>query len=144
MVSPCPHTPACPPPVCLPPSLRPTAEPRIVPKKSGDPADAGDKSKLPGYETHISSIDTFTGSMSSAAQGVNAIRNHTPRFEGWDLAPMAGVPIVGLMFIDRFNRISDTWKDSAGILHNLLKTDTDKLATAARNYRAAERPPGAK
>ncbi|MEV0617192.1 hypothetical protein AB0I81_27990 [Nonomuraea sp. NPDC050404] len=86
------------------------------------------------------SIDRFAGTMSGTAQGVSQLKEHTPRFDGMDLAPLAGVPIVGLMFVSRFNRISDTWKDSAGILQNVLKADSDKVTKAAQNYRAAERP----
>ncbi|MEV4084651.1 hypothetical protein ACGFJC_18025 [Nonomuraea fuscirosea] len=143
VVSPCPHTPTCPPPACLPPSLRPSASPAPSQPTSSKPASGqkGDGAKG-GYEAVAGSIDKFAGSISGAAQGVNQVKEYTPRFEGVDLAPLAGVPLVGLMFVNRFNRISDSWKDSAGILHNLLQTDSGKIAMAANNYRNAERPGG--
>ncbi len=143
MVSPCPHAPKCPPPVCLPPSLRLTATPSAGPRPSPDkPAGngSGDKSNLPGYETRTGSIDAFAGSMSGAAQGVNLVKERTPRFEGWNLVPLAGVPLVGRMFVGRYNTISDTWRDSAGILRGVLDKDSEKVTRAAQNYRNAERP----
>jgi hypothetical protein len=77
-----------------------------------------------------------------AAQGVHLVKDQTPRFEGWNLVPLAGVPLVGRMFVGRYNRVSDTWRDSAGILHNVLRADSDKVARAAQNYRNAENPGG--
>ncbi|GAA1693648.1 hypothetical protein GCM10009733_106880 [Nonomuraea maheshkhaliensis] len=140
VVSPCPHTPKCPPPACLPPALRPSASPAPS-KPAPKPEQKGD-GKKGGYEANAGSIDKFAGSISGAAQGVNEVKEYTPRFEGMDLAPLAGVPLVGLMFVNRFNRISDSWKDSAGILHDVLQTDSGKIAMAANNYRNAERPGG--
>ncbi|MEV5889891.1 hypothetical protein [Nonomuraea fuscirosea] len=140
VVSPCPHVPKCPPPACLPPALRPSPSPSPSPSKPA-PSQKGDGTKG-GYEAVAGSIDKFAGSISGAAQGVNQVKEYTPRFEGMDLAPLAGVPLVGLMFVNRFNRISDSWKDSAGILHNVLRTDSGKITMAARNYRDAERPGG--
>ncbi|TDD14539.1 hypothetical protein [Nonomuraea diastatica] len=77
--------------------------------------------------------------MDASATGVNTLKEATPRFEGWSLAPLAGVPIVGLMFVNRFNTITDTWKDSAGILSEVLHTDSGKVSRAAENYAAAAR-----
>ncbi|MGP4096147.1 hypothetical protein [Nonomuraea sp. KM90] len=145
LVSPCPHSPKCPPPVCLPPSLRPTT----APTNANEPANAsrerenpGGSSDLPGYETQAGYLDAFAGAMSATAQGVGLVRDRTPRFEGWNLAPLAGVPIVGLAFVGRFNRISDTWGDSAGILHGVLAADSGKITRSAQNYRNAENPGG--
>ncbi|MGN9786407.1 hypothetical protein ACTMTF_33625 [Nonomuraea sp. ZG12] len=81
----------------------------------------------------------FAGTMDDSATGVDTVRQRTPRFEGWNLAPMAGVPIVGLMFVGRFNTITDTWRDSAGILTEVLRTDSGKVSKAADNYVAAQR-----
>ncbi|MFI7454724.1 hypothetical protein ACIBQX_45135 [Nonomuraea sp. NPDC049714] len=81
----------------------------------------------------------FAGTMDDSATGVDTVRQWTPRFEGWNLAPMAGVPIVGLMFVGRFNTITDTWRDSAGILTEVLRTDSGKVSKAADNYVAAQR-----
>ncbi|WP_188191140.1 hypothetical protein [Nonomuraea sp. SYSU D8015] len=78
--------------------------------------------------------------MSGAAQGVNLVKERTPRFEGWNLVPLAGVPLVGRMFVGRYNTISDTWRDSAGILRGVLDKDSEKVTRAAQNYRNAERP----
>ncbi|SDH82421.1 hypothetical protein SAMN05421869_103341 [Nonomuraea jiangxiensis] len=75
--------------------------------------------------------------MDGAGQGVHQVNQRTPRFEGWNLAPLVGVPIVGLWFVGRYNNIADTYRDSATILGNLLKNDSTKLITSAANYRAA-------
>lgn len=136
-LSPCPHTPACPPPVCLPPSLRPRAA--TATPVHHDPAGG---TNLPGYETRTGHIDGFAGTMSGTADGVGLVRERTPRFEGWNLAPLAGVPVIGLMFVNRLNTISDTWRDSAGILRDVLRTDAAKVGRAAANYRQAENPGG--
>jgi hypothetical protein len=77
--------------------------------------------------------------MDDSATGVDTVKQWTPRFEGWNLTPMAGIPIVGLMFVNRFNIIADTWRDSAGILTEVLRTDSGKVFRAADNYVAAER-----
>ncbi|MCF6476523.1 hypothetical protein FAF44_50555 [Nonomuraea sp. MG754425] len=141
MVTPCPHTPPCPPPVCLPPSLRPSDDPT----SSGEPADtseerdnSGDSTDLPGYEINAGYLDTFAGLMSGVAEGVGYVKERAPRFEGWNLVPLAGVPIVGLMFVGRYNRISDAWGDSALILRDVLGADSDKITVSAQNYRNAE------
>lgn len=127
LTSPCPHTPACPPPVCLPEALR-TAPP---------PATTGGTDPS-GYESTISHIDGFAGTLTEAAEGVGLVRQRTPRFEGWNLVPLAGVPAVGLLFAGRFNAIADTWDDSAGILSDVLLTDSGKVGRSAANYRQAE------
>ncbi|MGV9328235.1 hypothetical protein ACWDR1_12755 [Streptosporangium sandarakinum] len=77
--------------------------------------------------------------MGDSATGVDAVRQGTPRFEGWHLAPVAGVPVVGLLFVDRLNTVADTWRDSAGILSEVLRKDNGRLFRAADNYVAAER-----
>ncbi|MCK2221301.1 hypothetical protein MF672_046985 [Actinomadura sp. ATCC 31491] len=141
VTSACPHTPTCPPPVCLPPSLRPAASPSSAPKPvKQDPG--SDRSNLPGYESRTGSIDAFAGVMTDSARGVHLVKQRTPRFEGWNLAPLAGVPVVGLMFTDRFNRIADTWSDSARILGDVLHRDAGKVTLSAGNYRAAEQANG--
>ncbi|MFF0248497.1 hypothetical protein ACWEU6_07595 [Streptosporangium sandarakinum] len=76
--------------------------------------------------------------MSDSATGVDAVRQWTPRFEGWHLAPVAGVPVVGLLFVDRLNAVADTWRDSAGILSDVLHKDNGRLFRTADNYVAAE------
>ncbi|MFI7616275.1 hypothetical protein E1286_11145 [Nonomuraea terrae] len=75
--------------------------------------------------------------MQSTATGVNLAGNRTPRFEGWNLAPLAGMPQIGLRFVGRLNAIADTWRDSTGILGNVLRDDSDKIIKSAANYRAA-------
>ncbi|MFG1941923.1 hypothetical protein [Nonomuraea sp. NPDC048826] len=134
LTSPCPHAPGCPPPVCLPPALLPTtaAGTRTTPVR--DPGGSGQS----GYESAIGYLDSFAGTMTEAAEGVGLVRQRTPRFEGWNLAPLAGMPVVGLMFVNRFNTIADTWSDSAGILRDVLVTDAGKISRSALNYRRAE------
>lgn len=92
-----------------------------------------------GYETDAGYVRKFAGTMDGSATGVDAVRQRTPRFEGWNLSPMAGVPVVGLMFVNRLNTIADTWRDSAGILSEVLRTDSGKIYQAADNYVAAAR-----
>ncbi|MEU8247152.1 hypothetical protein [Nonomuraea sp. NPDC048916] len=140
MVSPCPHTPGCPPPVCLAPGLRPqgttwsTARPvhrPVDPDHPGGPATGG-------YDVHTGYVKSFAGVMGASADGVEVVERQTPRFEGWNLVPLAGIPIVGVPFAGRFNTIADTWRDSAGILADMLRTDSGKVSRAADNYHAAE------
>ncbi|QYC38711.1 hypothetical protein Nocox_05420 [Nonomuraea coxensis DSM 45129] len=90
------------------------------------------------YETRTHSIDAFAETMTGSATGVQGVRQRTPRFEGWNLAPLAGVPVVGLMFTDRFNTIADTWNDSAGILSDVLHKDAGRVTLSAHHYRQAE------
>ncbi|PZG17901.1 hypothetical protein [Nonomuraea aridisoli] len=80
--------------------------------------------------------------MHSTATGVDLTGNRTPRFEGWNLAPLAGVPLIGLMFVGRLNTIADTWRDTSGILSNVLRDDSDKITRSAANYRAANMDSG--
>ncbi|NUW33745.1 hypothetical protein HTZ77_20230 [Nonomuraea sp. SMC257] len=136
MVSPCPHTPACPPPACLPQSLRAQPARAASARQAAIPDDTG---RGPGgYDVNEAFVRKFAGTMDSSATGVDTVKHWTPRFEGWQLTPMAGVPIAGLLFVDRFNIISDTWKDCAGILSGLLRTDSGKIVKAADNYAAAD------
>ncbi|WP_157249295.1 hypothetical protein [Nonomuraea typhae] len=76
--------------------------------------------------------------MDGSARGVNTLKEHTPVFEGWNLVPLAGVPIIGLAFVGRFNNISSIWKDSAGILGRTLTEDSGKMHRAADIYAAAD------
>ncbi len=125
MVSPCPHTPKCPPPGCLPQSLR---RPPATAALGGPPG---------GYDVDAGYVRKFANTMDGSATGVDLLKQHTPRFEGWNLVPLAGVPIVGLMFVGRFNTIADTWQDSARILADVLRTDSGRVSRAADNYVAA-------
>lgn len=125
--------------MCLPPALRPSPTPTgsnpagAPPSKGGGSSD----SQLPGYEVETSHLDAFSGTMQSAATGVGMTGGRTPRFEGWDLAPLAGVPLVGLMFVGRLNTIADTWRESSDILADVLKSDSEKITRSAAHYRAA-------
>ncbi|MEW9546966.1 hypothetical protein [Nonomuraea sp. NPDC050783] len=133
--------------MCLPPSLRATASPSPSPSASGKPPAGqapGDRSNLPGYAALTSGIDAFAGTMNDSAQGVHLTKQRTPRFEGWNLAPLAGVPVVGLMFTNRFNTITDTWSDSARLLSDMLRRDAGKVTRSAANYRQAEHASGTK
>lgn len=137
-LSPCPHTPACPPGPCLPAILRPvslTTEPRSQAPPPPVPAPSADKD---GYDTALSKIVEYAGTMMNAASAVNQIKAVTPRFEGWDLIPVIGIPAIGLPFHDRFNALSDTWADCAAILRTVLEDDSEKLAEVAQKYRTVE------
>ncbi|MEV0195785.1 hypothetical protein [Nonomuraea sp. NPDC050691] len=101
------------------------------------PDDTGNRPN--GYDVSEGYVRKFAGTMDSSAVGVDTVKHWTPRFEGWHLIPMAGVPIVGLMFVDRFNTVSDAWQDCAGILSRLLRDDSGKVFQAADNYAAADR-----
>ncbi|MEU4578000.1 hypothetical protein ACBI99_38610 [Nonomuraea sp. ATR24] len=141
LVSPCPHTPACPPPVCLPPTVRAQSAQTVQASSAPPPsvADPGGGTPSGGYEVDAWYVRKFAGTMGDSAIGVDSVKQWTPRFEGWHLAPMAGIPIVGLMFVNRLNTIADTWRDSAGILTEVLRTDSGKISTAAANYVAAQK-----
>ncbi|WP_185949512.1 hypothetical protein [Microbispora sp. KK1-11] len=84
-------------------------------------------------------IRKFAGAVGGSADGVRRLRDATPRFQGWNLAPLAGVPIVGLTFVHRFNSVSETWSNAAGVLGDALHTDGETLVRAADNYVAAEK-----
>ncbi|XVQ87377.1 hypothetical protein ACQP2K_08180 [Microbispora siamensis] len=84
-------------------------------------------------------IRKFAGTVGGSADGVGRLRDATPRFHGWNLAPLAGVPIVGLTFVHRFNSVSDTWSSAAGVLGDALHRDGETLVKAADNYVAAEK-----
>ncbi|MEU8172933.1 hypothetical protein AB0C14_08645 [Microbispora hainanensis] len=122
-----------PPPQAPPQAPQPTTPPAATP--GGRNADAG---ALPGYEVAASFIRKFAGTMGGSAEGVRRLGDATPRFQGWNLAPLAGVPIVGLTAVHRFNAVSDTWSSAAGILGDALHTDGETLLRAADNYVAAE------
>ncbi|WP_326819966.1 hypothetical protein [Streptosporangium sp. NBC_01756] len=72
-----------------------------------------------------------------AATNVGEIKAATPSFGGWNLVPGVGIPIIGLLYVNRINAIGDVWADCAGILKEVLETDSEKLATVAENYRSA-------
>lgn len=83
-------------------------------------------------------IRTFADTVNGSADVVETLGRNTPRFEGWNLAPLAGVPLVGLLFVNRCNVIADTWADCTGVLSEVLRGDGSKLHRAADNYIAAE------
>ncbi|MEU8056579.1 hypothetical protein [Microbispora bryophytorum] len=119
----------------------PVRAPARVPARdpARDPAPGGGSSGLPGYEVAASFIRKFAGTVDGSAEGVRRMKDATPRFEGGNLAPLAGVPIVGLAFVHRFNAVSDTWSGAAGILGDALRRDGETLVRAADNYVAAEK-----
>lgn len=137
MVSPCPHTPACPPPACLAPGLRPKPETAAPGRPAPAPDASGSGGPAGGYNVDAGYVRKFAGAMDGSATGVDSIKQHTPRFDGWNLVPLAGVPIIGLAFVGRFNAIADTWQDSARILADVLRTDSGKVSRAADHYVAA-------
>ncbi|MEU6425890.1 hypothetical protein ABZ860_08300 [Microbispora sp. NPDC046973] len=146
MVSPCPHTPPCPPPgPCLPDALRvrqagTSQAPKLAVTQAAFPAGpGGGPPGPPGYEVAAGFIRKFAGTVGGSADGVRRLGDATPRFQGWNLAPLAGIPIVGLAFVHRFNFVSDTWSTAAGILGDALHTDGETLVRAADNYVAAEK-----
>ncbi|MEV0591874.1 hypothetical protein [Nonomuraea cavernae] len=91
-----------------------------------------------GYGVHTTYLKSFAGTMGTSADGVDVVKQSAPRFDGWNLVPLAGVPIIGLPFVGRFNTIADTWRDSAGVLVDVLRADSGKVSRAADNYHAAE------
>ncbi|WP_169950617.1 hypothetical protein [Microbispora sp. H11081] len=137
VVSPCPHTPACPAGPCLPDSIRARGAPSGTP--AATPSPDGGSSGLTGYEVAVGFIRKFAATMGDSAEGVLRVKDATPRFQGWNLAPLAGVPIVGLAFVHRFNTVSDTWSGAAGILGDALRGDGETLVRAAGNYVAADK-----
>jgi hypothetical protein len=118
--------------VCLPEGLR-TGPPPDTARRDPDPApppsDAQGK-----LEYSIGKIVDFAEVMDLAGDVVGQLKAETPRFEGWNLAPVAGIPAIGLMFVGRMNTISDTWSDCAGLLREVLERDGDLLFKVAENY----------
>ncbi|GGO17989.1 hypothetical protein GCM10010116_36260 [Microbispora rosea subsp. aerata] len=94
---------------------------------------------MPGYEVAAGFIRKFAGTVGGSAEGVRRLKDTAPRFQGWNLAPLAGIPVVGLAFVHRFNAVSDTWATAAGILGDALHRDGETLLRAADNYVAAQR-----
>ncbi|MEU6407431.1 hypothetical protein [Microbispora sp. NPDC046933] len=139
MVSPCPHTPPCPPGPCLPDSIRGQRPGTASAVPASWPAPGGGSSGLPGYEVAAGFIRKFADAVGGSADGVRRLRDATPRFQGWNLTPLAGIPIVGLASVHRFNSVADTWSDAAGILGDALHRDGETLVRAADNYVAAEK-----
>ncbi|MFI6602716.1 hypothetical protein ACIBHX_41230 [Nonomuraea sp. NPDC050536] len=90
-----------------------------------------------GYAVATGNIETFSRVMSMASVTMHGLERSTPRFEGWNLAPGAGVPVIGLLFVNRLNRIADTWSDCARLLREVLEDDSKKLASVAARYRTA-------
>ncbi|MGW0801889.1 hypothetical protein [Nonomuraea sp. NPDC002799] len=116
---------------------KPATPAPAIPRQPTRPTDPGGKSNLTGYEIEIGILDTFGGTLASTGRGVHMIKERVPRFEGWNLVPLAGVPAVGQMFVGRFNTIADVWSDTLGILGNTLTKDGGRITTVAANYRAA-------
>lgn len=90
-----------------------------------------------GYEVSTGKIETFSHVMQLASVVMHGLERSTPRFEGWNLVPGAGVPAIGLLFVNRLNHIADTWSDCARLLRGVLEDDSKKLASVAVRYRAA-------
>lgn len=91
-----------------------------------------------GYEVDVQYARKFAKTVDDTATDVDVMKRATPRFDGWQLAPMCGVPVVAQMFIGRLNVIADTWADCAGILAGQLHADSGKVSRAVGNYVAAE------
>ncbi|MBG0815340.1 hypothetical protein [Planomonospora sp. ID82291] len=93
----------------------------------------------PGYEVAAGHLEKFAGITGAAATEVQGTVDGTPRFEGWNLVPLAGVPLVGLLFVNRLNAVADTWADGAKILRETLGSDAERLMRVAATYVQVER-----
>ncbi|MCG5218950.1 hypothetical protein [Streptosporangium sp. KLBMP 9127] len=96
------------------------------------------ESAQPGYEVAAGYITKLADTMDGSAATAEDLLNGTPRFEGWNLVPLAGIPLVGLPFVQRINVIADEWAFGAGILRDVLWDDSNRLYRAAGNYIAVE------
>jgi hypothetical protein len=114
--------------------MRATPAAQIVPARAEVPQDAPG-----GYTTTTGNIAEMSALMNESAGLVAQYAALTPRFEGWSLAPLGGVPLVGLAFVNRLNAVTDTWAECTGILRNVLMGNSGKLAVAAQNYAQAQK-----
>ncbi|WP_285772936.1 hypothetical protein [Microtetraspora sp. NBRC 13810] len=76
--------------------------------------------------------------LDDSATALHALKGSSPEFEGWNLAPVGGIPLVGLPYVNRLNSVSRTWGDSAAILGDSLRSDGGTMVRAAENYDASE------
>ncbi|TMR96938.1 hypothetical protein [Nonomuraea basaltis] len=145
LVSPCPHTPECPPPACLPPSLRQPSAPATPSKpanNSGQRDDSsGGKSDLPGYEVELGYITGMAGAMAASSENMHGLKQSVPRLGEWH-GPLTGIPLIAQPYVGRFNNIAEIWSDTAGIMGTVLSNDSDKVHKSVENYRAANQPGG--
>lgn len=119
--------------MCLPPGLRDGGPPATADQGAIIPSSAaGD-----GVEFRTDTIASFAEVMDLAANVVDQLKAATPRFDGGNLAPVVGIPMIGLVFVGRLNDVADTWADCAEILRGVLEKDGGKLFKVAENYRAA-------
>ncbi|GGK50561.1 hypothetical protein Ppa06_09040 [Planomonospora parontospora subsp. parontospora] len=95
--------------------------------------------QTPGYEVAAGHLEKFAGTAGDAGTEVQGALDGTPRFEGWNLAPLAGVPLVGLLFVNRLNAVADTWAAGARVLRETLASDSERLVRVAATYVQVER-----
>lgn len=136
-LSPCPHTPKCPPPACLPPTLRDSHLEASAKRDTPTTTLVDSPADKDGFEVRTDSIVSFAQVMDMSATTVDQLKVLVPRFQGWNLAPFSGIPILGLMYVNSLNTIADAWGDCAEILREVLEKDSQKLFKVAENYHAA-------
>jgi hypothetical protein len=98
------------------------------------PDTAGGTTGGSGFQTATDYLKRFAHTMNDCGNGVEQLKEVPPRFEGWGLAPLSGIPLVGLWFVRRLDVIVDTWADSVHILGAVLKADSKKLIATADKY----------
>ncbi|WP_431898391.1 hypothetical protein [Nonomuraea sp. bgisy101] len=106
------------------------------------PAEPGLPAPTPGdhggTEYDTGAITGFGRSLEMAGKSVALLGPSTPVFEGSDKFPFAGIPVVGLFFVHRFNEIAETWADCAGLLEGVLGKECEKFFQVAKNYSTTE------
>jgi hypothetical protein len=98
----------------------------------------------PGYVVATDHLRIFSNGLDSVSQRCNQCKSQVPLFEGWDLVPGTGMPVVGLFFASNYNEYANVFKDALAAMAAALDVAHQKLNGVASSYAATEAAAAAK
>lgn len=92
----------------------------------------------PGFKVAADHLVNFAHAFSTAGGRYDHHIKGLPKFEGADLIPMAGLPLIGLAFAGDFNTVTDNISNAFSEMKRVTEDTGSKLVTQANTYVAAE------
>jgi hypothetical protein len=92
----------------------------------------------PGFKVAAEHLINFAHAFTHAGGRYDEHVKGLPKFEGSDLIPMMGMPLLGLGFASDHNSVLDTISTAFSEMKRVTEDTGAKLVTTANTYVAAE------
>lgn len=92
----------------------------------------------PGFKVAAEHLTNFAQAFTHAGGRYDEHVQGLPKFEGSDLIPMMGMPLLGLGFASDHNSVIDTISNAFSEMKRVTEDTGSKLVTTAKTYVATE------